>query len=263
MTPAPVVRSLEESAVVITGGTSGVGLASAFAFAAAGVSRIVLVGRDVTRGETARAAVAHAHPKADVYFLSADANIAEEAVRVVTLAHGLLGGLDVVVNSTAASYVPELLKDIPIEDIARTLSAQALGPLHMSKAALPYLMAQRSGVILNVASDAAKVPTPGESIIGSAMAAIVTFSRTLAIEAKRDGVRVNVLTPSLIANTATAKRVLADGFSKKLFTKAAENAHLGVAEPEDLAALILFLAGPAAAKITGQAISVNGGISAA
>jgi 2-hydroxycyclohexanecarboxyl-CoA dehydrogenase len=95
------------------------------------------------------------------------------------------------------------------------------------------------------------------------MAAIVMFTRTVAIEGKRDGIRANALTPSLIANTPTAERVLSDGFSKSLFEKAAQQAHLGVAEPEDLASLVVFLASPAAAKLTGQAISVNGGISAA
>jgi NAD(P)-dependent dehydrogenase (short-subunit alcohol dehydrogenase family) len=95
------------------------------------------------------------------------------------------------------------------------------------------------------------------------MAAIVMFTRALAMEAKRDGIRVNVLTPSLIVGTPTGDRVLAEGFSKKLFTKASTMAHLGVAEPDDLAGLIVFLARPEASRLTGQAISVNGGISAA
>jgi NAD(P)-dependent dehydrogenase (short-subunit alcohol dehydrogenase family) len=70
-------------------------------------------------------------------------------------------------------------------------------------------------------------------------------------------------TPSLIAGTPTAEAVLRDGFSKKLFEKAASLAHLGVAEPDDLASLVVFLGGPGSARLTGQAISVNGGISAA
>jgi NAD(P)-dependent dehydrogenase (short-subunit alcohol dehydrogenase family) len=95
------------------------------------------------------------------------------------------------------------------------------------------------------------------------MAAIVMFSRTAAMEGKRNGVRVNAVTPSLVLGTDTAERVLADGFSRRLFEKAASIAHLGVAEPDDLAELIVFLGGPGSAKLTGQAISVNGGISAA
>jgi NAD(P)-dependent dehydrogenase (short-subunit alcohol dehydrogenase family) len=122
---------------------------------------------------------------------------------------------------------------------------------------------QKSGVIINIASDAAKSATPGETVLGGGMAAIVMFSRALAMEAKRDGIRVNVLTPSLIKGTPTGDRVMKEGFSQKLFAKAASMAQLGVCEPDDLAGLIVFLATPAAARLTGQAISVNGGISAA
>jgi NAD(P)-dependent dehydrogenase (short-subunit alcohol dehydrogenase family) len=128
---------------------------------------------------------------------------------------------------------------------------------------LPWLAAQGSGAIVNVASDAAKVPTPGEVVIGAAMAAIVTFTRTLAVEAKRDGIRVNAVTPSLIEGTATGDRAMAGGFSKKLFEKAKTQAHLGPTEVDDLATLIAFLCGPGSAKITGQVVSVNGGISVA
>ena len=95
------------------------------------------------------------------------------------------------------------------------------------------------------------------------MAAIVMFCRAAAMEVKRDGVRINVLTPSLIANTPGAELIFGDPFSARMFEQAAAMAHLGVAEPEDLAESILFLAGPAARRITGQALSVNGGISAA
>lgn len=95
------------------------------------------------------------------------------------------------------------------------------------------------------------------------MAAITVFTRTLAIEAKRDGIRANAITPSLISDTPVYDLVMDDPFSAKLFTSAAKLASLGVASPDDLAGLIVFLASPAGAKITGQAISINGGISAA
>jgi 2-hydroxycyclohexanecarboxyl-CoA dehydrogenase len=119
------------------------------------------------------------------------------------------------------------------------------------------------GSIISVASDAAKVATPGETLVGAAMAAIVMYSKAAALEAKREGVRINVLTPSLISDTPGAALISSDPFSAKLFEKAAAMAHLGVASPADLAAMALFLASPAGARITGQAISINGGISVA
>jgi NAD(P)-dependent dehydrogenase (short-subunit alcohol dehydrogenase family) len=258
----PTPRRLQDSSVLITGGTSGVGLESAMQFAAAGVPRIALLGRDLARGNAAIGAVSALNPAAQVEFLSCDATTLEGAQRAASWAGDRLGRIDVLVNSTATGYTPELLHRTPDTDIAPLLTQQTLPPIYMTRCVLPMMRKQRSGVILNIASDAAKVPTPGETIIGAAMAAIVMFSRTLALEAKRDGIRVNVLTPSLIAGTPTAARVQKEGFSAKLFAKAASLAHLGVAEPSDLAALIVFLASPAARRITGQSISVNGGISA-
>jgi NAD(P)-dependent dehydrogenase (short-subunit alcohol dehydrogenase family) len=246
---------------VITGGSSGVGLATAVALAKSEPTCVGLIGRNPGRGANAVLRVAAAG--GDARFIEADANYPDQASRAVKEAIDWLGGIDVLVNSTAGSFKPELLQDVALRDIPEIITQQLMAPLLMSRATLPAMRAQKSGLIVNIASDAGKVATPGESIIGAAMAAIITFSRTLAMEAKRDGIRVNVLTPSLITGTATTERILAEGFSQKLFRKAEKLAHLGVAEPEDLATLIVFLAGPGGAKITGQAISVNGGISAA
>lgn len=260
---APLVRGYPESTVLIAGGTSGVGLASALAFADAGVRRLALLARDQDRGEAARQAVARHCPDAHVVFVAADACDAGQVQAAIAEAHQALGTIDVLVSSVTGTYRPELLHRTPMADIAAILLAQALPPMHLTRAVLPIMAEQGGGSIVNIASDAAKVAPPGESVLGGAMAAIVMFSRVTAIEAKRNGIRVNVITPSLIAGTPTAGHVLRDGFSKNLFEKAASLAHLGVAEPDDLASLVVFLGGPGSARLTGQAISVNGGISAA
>jgi 2-hydroxycyclohexanecarboxyl-CoA dehydrogenase len=261
--PAPLVRDYAESAVVIAGGTSGVGLASAFRFADAGVRRLALLARDKERGEAARRALAEHCPGARVEFIAADAGDAGQVQAAMAEAYDALGAIDVLVSSVTGTYRPELLHRTAMTDIADILLSQALPPMFLTRAVLPIMTGQGGGSIVNIASDAAKVATPGESVLGAAMAAIVMFSRVTAIEAKRAGIRVNVITPSLIAGTLTADNVLRDGFSKSLFEKAASLAHLGVAEPDDLASLVVFLGGPGAARLTGQAISVNGGISAA
>jgi 2-hydroxycyclohexanecarboxyl-CoA dehydrogenase len=261
--PAPAARGYAESAVLIAGGTSGVGLASALRFAEAGVRRLALLARDRDRGEAARQAVARHCPDAQVVFVAADAGDAGQVQAAVAAASEALGAIDVLVSSVTGTYRPELLHRIPAADIAGILLTQALPPMLLTRAVLPVMTARGVGSIINIASDAAKVATPGESVLGGAMAAIVMFSRVAAIEAKRNGIRVNVITPSLIAGTPTADNVLRDGFSKNLFEKAASLAHLGLAEPDDLASLVVFLGGPGSARLTGQAISVNGGISAA
>lgn len=258
----PLVRDYPDSAVVIAGGTSGVGLASALGFVHAGVRRLALLARNAERGKAARERVLVQCPGAQVVFLPTDADDIKQVNASVAEAQQSLGAIDVLVNSMTSTYRPELLHRTPQADVAGILTRQALPPMNLTRAVLPLMREQGGGSIVNIASDAAKVPTPGEAVLGAAMAAIVMFSRVTAIEAKRDGVRVNAVTPSLIAGTPTADNVLRDGFSKALFEKAAAQAHLGVAEPDDLASLIVFLGGPGAAKLTGQAISVNGGISA-
>lgn len=255
--------SYADARVLIVGGTSGVGLASALQLAAVGVRSFVIVGRNHERGNAARQKVLAAAPGGTVIFVSADAGQLADAQRIVAECMHALGGIDVVVNSTTTAYLPDLFFRTDPTTMADLFADLVGAPINICRSVIDGMRAQRRGVIINLASDAAKVPTPGETIVGAAMAAIVMFSRTLALEAKRDGIRVHALTPSLIAGTRTAENVTREGFSAKLFASAAAQAHLGVAEPDDIAATIVFLVGPGAARMTGQVISVNGGISVA
>jgi NAD(P)-dependent dehydrogenase (short-subunit alcohol dehydrogenase family) len=258
---APTPKDLDTSAALIVGGTAGIGLASARALAAAGVPRIVIVGRNAERGELAAKSIAELG--ADAHFITGDATDPGVAIGVAAEADRILSGVDILMCTTAADVRPELFIDIPTQDIARGLTQLALPSMHMASAVLPGMRNRRGGVIVNMASDAAKTATPGESVIGAAKAAIVMFTRTIAIEEKRYGIRANALTPSLVYGTASTERITSDGFSAKLFARAAQQAQLGVPTADDIAALTVFLCSPAAARLTGQAISVNGGISAA
>ena len=95
------------------------------------------------------------------------------------------------------------------------------------------------------------------------MAAIAMFCRAMAIEARRERIRVNCVTPSIVRGTPLYERLQQDAFSSRLFGKAESLAGLGVADADDVAQAIAFLLGPGADRITGQTLSVNGGISAA
>jgi 2-hydroxycyclohexanecarboxyl-CoA dehydrogenase len=254
---------LDKSSILIIGGTSGVGLATAIQFVAAGVPRVGINGRNRERGEEARKAVLAHGPKAHVEFFAGDCNELAQARSVCEAAKTAFGSVDVLVNSTVGPNGPKLFHDIAVEEIEGILLKQTMAPLLTNRIVWTWMREKGGGAIINIASDAAKVATPGEAVIGASMAGIVMFSRALAIEGKRDGIRVNVVTPSIIAGTANYEQVMSNAFSNKLFTKAMKMAQLGVVVADDLAALIVFLASPQAAKLTGQAISVNGGISAA
>lgn len=261
--PSPVPpepRPLSGSRVLISGGTSGVGLATAMQFAAAGADRIVLLGRDAARATEAARLVAATGT--DAYAVTNDAGDATGSTLAAAEAADLLGGqIDTFVSAVApGGHLGPLLDQDPVE-LERVLVGLVLPVMQMNRAVLPY-MTTGGGTIVNVASDAAKVPTPGESVAGGSMAAITMFSRTLALEVKRHGIRVHAVTPSLIGGTVTADRLTADEFGAKIFGRIKQKAELGLPDADDVARTILWLAGPGAAKITGQVISVNGGISA-
>ncbi len=263
MSHEPLVRGLVDSAVVIGGGTSGLGLATARRFARAGARGIALLARDPQRGQAAVETVRGESSTTDVRFIRADARDVDDVFASVEQAHEVFGAIDVLVSATAATASPDLIFRIPPTSIAEQLLAPALPPMLLTRAVFPIMQEQGGGAIINIASDAAKVPTPGESVLGGAMAAIAMFSRGVALEGRRNGIRVNVVTPSIIGGTPTTEKWLSGGFSKRLFEGAIQAASLGVVDAAELAELVVFLASPAAAKMTGQAISMNGAISVA
>lgn len=256
------MQTLRGKTAVITGASSGVGLACAKAFLEAGVEAIVINGRRRDRGERAVEDIKGSFPNARVGLAIGDMSRPDQAQAVMAQAHDDLGRIDVLVNSTGGSDVPALLHNTALEHIPLIVEHYLFAQLLSCRAALPYMRAAKHGCIINIASDAAKIPTPGESVIGAAMAGIVMFTRTLAVEGKRDGIRANVLTPSLVSGTEQYARVMSDPFAGKMFAKAIPMAALGVVNKDELAQLAVFLASPAAAKMTGQALSMTGGISA-
>lgn len=244
---------------LVVGGTSGIGLAAAVGLARAGVSQITLVGRNADRGARAQQVVSA--EGASVEFLASDASQPEQASQIVNGCAGTMGSLDIVINAVAPVGTAAPIDQQPAQDLLDLMVALAAPPLLITAAAIS-VMRESGGSIVNIASDAAKVPTPGEAAVGAGMAAITMFSRTAALEAKRYGVRVNVLTPSLVLDTGTAARISQMSFATKIFDKIAQKASLGIPNAEEVAELVVFLSGPGAGKITGQVISVNGGISA-
>ncbi|SLN46770.1 SDR family NAD(P)-dependent oxidoreductase [Oceanibacterium hippocampi] len=249
--------------VVVVGGTAGIGLTTARRLLATGTRGLALFGRSPERGEAARDRLSADFPEVHVTFIRCDAGEAEATERAMAQAARSLGGIDALVSSAGGDVLPKLLKDIPTAEVMSVIGAIAGCVIVPARAVYPVMKAQGTGAIVCFASDACKVATPGESLVGAAMAAIAMFCRGMAIEAKRDGVRVNCITPSIVRGTPLYDRLQEDEFSRRLFAKAEQMASLGVATADDIANLACFLVSDEAARLTGQTISVTGGISAA
>jgi NAD(P)-dependent dehydrogenase (short-subunit alcohol dehydrogenase family) len=257
------MRDFSQCVALVTGSTSGIGFEIAAQLAEAGVRRLAISGRDPERGDAAARALSQRVPECDVRFLSCDLSQRDNAAKLVAEIVEAFGGIDILVTSIPGHLSPQPFHQVPVEAFEEQLQSHLGSVMYTCRAVMPHMIARAGGVIINLSSDAAKVATPGEAIQGACKAGVVMFSRTLALEASRYGIRVNAITPSIVKDTSAYKRVMASEFSQRLFAKAEAKAKLGVATPADIAPLAVFLAGPGAAKITGQAISVNGGISAA
>lgn len=248
---------------LVCGATAGIGLSIAEALLRTGTSKLMIVGRNPDRGAKAESMLRDRYPGAAVRFIAADVSQPANARLAVDACIDRFGRIDTLVSNAAGDPMPKLLHETPIEavpEIFRSITSGILLPL---RAALPHMMARRSGSMICIASDAAKLATPGETVIGGAMAAVAMFCRSLAIEGKRSGIRVNCITPSIVQATPLYGKVMSDPFASRLFRKAERQAMLGVVQPEDIASMVAFLASPAAARVTGQTISVTGGVSAA
>lgn len=225
--------------------------------------QMMVAGRNAERGAKAVVELHALAPDADIQYSQADLANPSEVKRVIDHCIMSFGRIDALVSGAGGDPMPRLLHEIPLTEMPGVISgitSSVLLPVH---AVVPHMMQAGGGAIICIASDAGKVPTPGEVCIGAAMAAISMFCRALAIEGRRSGIRVNCVTPSIVQNTPLYDVLMSDPFAGKLFAKAERRAELGVVQPDDIAALIVFLASTSAERLTGQTISVNGGISAA
>ena len=246
----------DEKVVLITGGTRGVGLATARAFAQEGAS-VVLTGRDVARGHEAAMMVLRAS------FAPGDVRIPTDCERVVTETTKRLGRLDVLVNNAGVIYRDRTAEQTTENEWDTTFATNVKGAFLISRSALPSLRAAR-GVIVNVASYAGLVGFAGAAAYAASKPALVNLTRTMALDRATEGLRVNCVCPGSVETDMIyqAWQAFPDPAAAR---RRWEGKHpLGrIATPDEVARAILFLASDDAAFITGVALPVDGGITAA
>jgi NAD(P)-dependent dehydrogenase (short-subunit alcohol dehydrogenase family) len=181
---------------------------------------------------------------------------------LVAQAAAWAGRIDAVVDCISTGPGARLagaFVDTEPEGYAAFMAMSVVNLQYLAHAALPHLK-RGGGTLIAFASDAGRFAGPRQSLVGASRAGIMGFVRNLATEVARDAVRVHCISPSFVEDTATARR-LAQGGAARL-EKARRRAGLGLPTPADIAPLVLFLCSDGARRITGQVISVNGGLNA-
>jgi NAD(P)-dependent dehydrogenase (short-subunit alcohol dehydrogenase family) len=192
--------------------------------------------------------------------IAVDIHAEDAAQRLVAETVAKFRRIDAVVDCTATGpsegRITGLFKDTTPETYGAFLNLSAAWFQRLSHAAYPHL-AKQGGTLIAFISDAGRFAAPRQTIIGSARAATNGVVRNLSVESARDGIRVHCLSPSYVAESTSAQRMGSDRMAK-----AAERAGLGLPTAEEIAPMAVFLCGDGASKITGQVISINGGLNA-
>lgn len=245
--------------VIVTAGAAGIGLAIATAFHAAG-ARVALC--DVDDGKLAEA------PRAlpGVHAARCDVSDPDQAARFVADAVAALGGLDFLVNNAGIAGPAAPLEDISTEDWRRTFAVNVDGQFFIARAAIPHLKQNGGGAIVCMASVAGKYAFPLRSPYAASKAAVISLMRALSVELGAHAIRVNAIAPGVVAGDRI-RRVFTDraktrGISYEEMQQLALRAvSLKImVEPEEIAAMVLYLCGPAGRAITGQTMSICGGL---
>jgi 3-oxoacyl-[acyl-carrier protein] reductase len=240
--------------VLVTGAAKGIGLRIGRAFGREG-ARVAALDIDAPGADAlARELVAKGR---EAVALKVDVTAAPEVRQAVDAVLGRWGRIDVLVNNAGGFSVIRRTEDIPDDEWEAIFRFNVTSAFLCAKAVLPQMKRQRSGAIVNLSSIAGRTgAVTVTSHYAAAKAALLGFTRHLAQEVARDGIRVNAVAPGTVA-TERFQALRSPEETRRM----AERVPLGrVAEPEEIADVVLFLASDAARYVTGATLDVNGGL---
>ena len=254
---AAAITRLQDKVAIVTGAAQGIGQAIAERLAAEGAKIAIADIQDEGAGKTA-AAIRTAGGNAIAVHL--DVTSLDSAMAAVAIVERELGPIDILVNNAGWDKLEPFVESTP-ETWDRVIAINFRGPLNLCKAVVPGMQARGSGKIVSIASDAGRVGSLGEAVYSGCKGGIIAFSKTLARELARNHINVNVVCPGP-TNTALLQGVMGDR------PKVLEAMQRGIpmrrlGQPQDLAGAIAFFASADADYVTGQVISVSGGLTMA
>jgi NAD(P)-dependent dehydrogenase (short-subunit alcohol dehydrogenase family) len=253
------MKTFENKTVLITGGTSGIGKATALAFAREGAN-VVVSGRRVAEGEKVAGEIASAGGRG--LFVQTDVAREDEIIALVEKTMGAFGALDIAFNNAGTEgRIGPLTTEQTIEHYHQVCDINIRGVLLSMKHEIPAMLRSGGGAIVNNSSLAGHLGFPGGSVYAASKFAVIGLTKSAALEFAGEGVRVNSVSPGLI-QTEMLDRAFGEGETemKKTMVTRTPVGHIGT--PEEIASAVLWLSSPGAAFTTGQDIIVDGGFAA-
>ena len=243
-----------DKVAIVTGGASGIGRATALALGVEGAT-VVVADINLEGADAVACAIRENGGCAQPHRV--DVTDAGSARTLVTDTVGAHGRVDILVSNAGWDQAKPFV-DTDEEFWDRVIAINYRGHLAMAKAVLPTMIEHESGRIVTVASDAGRVGSTGEVVYSGAKGAVIAFTKGLAREVARHGITVNCVAPGL---TDTPLLAGMTGGAEKLMAAIVRSIPLGrVGKPEEVARAILFFASSDADYVTGQTLSVNGGL---
>ncbi len=239
--------------VLITGALTGIGRATALAFARSG-ARLVVSGRRPAEGAALEAELRKLG--ADAVFVQADVRHDEEVSHLVDQAVTRFGRLDVAVNNAGTEGTPGRVTEQTAESYAATFDTNVLGTLLSLKHELRVMTAQGSGNVINISSTYGHEGAAYASVYAGSKHAVEGITKSAALEVAATGVRVNAVAPGP-TETGMLDRFTGTPERKAALASGVPLARIG--KPEDIAAAVLYLASEGATFVTGQILTVDGG----
>ena len=243
------MQELQGAVAVVTGAFRGIGLATAREFAAAG-ARVAMMDKDQSRAAAALAEM----PEGSARTFICDVTDADGVAKVVGQVEAEMGPISVLVNNAGVTR-DKLLLRTQDADWDLVLNVNLKAAFNLTKIVARGMMRRRSGVIINVSSVVGLMGSPGQANYSAAKAGLIGLTKSLARELAPRGIRVNAVAPGFIDTQMTADL---DARTREALVARIPMGQLG--QPEDVAPVIRFLAGPGARYMTGQVIVVDGGM---
>jgi NAD(P)-dependent dehydrogenase (short-subunit alcohol dehydrogenase family) len=251
------MKILENKVALVTGGTSGIGKATALALGIAG-AKVVFSGRREQEGEDTANSIRQSG--AECLFVRSDVASEADTQALIQQTVKSYGRLDCAFNNAGIESPAKPLHEQSVEDFDKLMAINVRGLFLCMKYEIKQMLTQGAGAIINNSSVGGLIAFPGTSPYSASKHAVMGLTRSAALDYAKQGIRINAVNPGLIATEMMDRFTTTGSTSEQLASSIVPMGRMG--QPEEIAATVVFLFSNAASYMTGQSLVVDGGYTA-